>query len=1063
MSKIVQKLGHAIPIRERGVPVHDSHMHRANTVMAVVVGLGLSARVAGGTLTLTREGQPAAAIVLAEKPTKAAQFAAFELQWHVKAISGATLPIVRDAAAVPKGHVKLHVGDSPRVRKLGLPQESFKLQEYAIRARRGELALVGKDAPDFAAVTYDLSALNDPARNANWPGFWEERGTLHAVHDLLRAGCGVRWLQPTDTGTLLPAKATLTVKVRNTRRAPTFRYREAISGNVEVYDRSVSLWGPKMDAGFKAWESLAYADSRPQMGTGWPVRRAQATLFLLRMRNGGELCRANHSLYHYYELYWKPSSHPEAAKCFVEKRPELFAQGYKEDPPPQMCYASTALVELVSQEATDYFKRGGYPYPTALSTRPSGPKWGENYFCVEPMDNASFCKCAACQTLLVGGTNYGAGAFFSQGIHSDYMFDFVNRVARKTKRARPEQHIVTLAYGTHAWVPRQVKLDPSVAVQFCFSTDSWPWHPEYEHEWRLTQAWADEAKVSGRPLYAWCYLGHLAKAFSYYGNYNGFPGCFAHAIGKEFKYYQRLGYRGMFHCGIPMEVDSYVMFRLMDNADLDVDTLLDEYFEGLYGAAGEPLKQFYLALEAVFCDPNVRQGQIPNGGTAQEIDWTYLGTEARMAEYAQYVAQARQLAGTDREKRNVALFEKAIWDYMVEGRKRYLGKMWWRKPDRPAIFFIPSATPGADGDPLKADFAAAGAITNWLTETGAAAAQQLSARFIQDGQFLYAEFQDRAASGSVKDAWEMTVALRRKLPLHRLRVTADGTCQSSLYGASGTWASGAVAKVMPSEAGTSAVRVAIPLKNLVGGGVESGWHVFGSVVRLPDGGAPAVWLPTIAGAEPVEWLGELDLQPAPKVFPLAADALPAPDPLEASKTFGTGMTVRTVSPYRLEMATDDLLQGKSMKVETPGVHWHALGRTSAESLTVLTDAASLRTPTENVFMEGVPELAVTWELGSALPADKSLKTIRLTWALGDPARTSVRAKFAVRDAASKTWKDVTDFIEVPAEHVGENYYKILDVDVSAAAVTGFDAFRMIDGRGSYNARLVELDALTGPR
>ncbi|MDD5704815.1 MAG: DUF4838 domain-containing protein, partial [Kiritimatiellae bacterium] len=929
-------------------------------ITALVAGFCAPAMAFGSrTFTLTREGQPAAAIVLAEKPSKAAQFAAFELQWHVKAISGATLPIVRDTAAVPAGHVKLHVGDSPRVRKLGLSQESFKLQEYAIRARRGELALVGKDAPDFAAVAYDLTALNDLTKNANWPGFWEERGTLHAVHDLLRDGCGVRWLQPTDTGTLLPSKATLTVKVRNTRRAPTFRYREAISGNVEVYDRSVSLWGPKKEVGFRAWESLAYAESHGRMGnSGWPVKRFQSSLFLLRMRNGGELCRANHSMYHYYELYWKPSRNQEAAKYFAGRRPELFAQGYKEDPPPQMCYASTALVELVSQEATDYFKRGGYPYPTALSTAPSGPKWGENYFCVEPMDNASFCKCTTCQALLVQGTNYGAGAFFSQGIHSDYMFDFVNRVARKAKPARPEQHIVTLAYGTHAWVPQHVKLDPTVAVQFCFSTDSWPWHPEYEHEWRLTQAWADEAKVSGRPMYAWCYLGHLAKAFSFFGNYNGFPGCFAHAIGKEFKYYQRLGYRGMFHCGIPMEVDSYVMFRLMDNADLDVDVLLDEYFKGLYGDAGEPLKKFYLGLEAVFCDPNVRQGQIPNGGTAQEIDWTYLGTEARMAEYAQYVAQARQLAGTDREKRNVALFEKAIWNYMVEGRAAFLSKQWWRKPDRPAYLTVPACAPIADGDPLKADFTAAGIITNWLAESGGATTQQLSARFVTDGRQLYAELQDGTSGGRAGDAWEIVVALRRRLPLYRLRVTDDGVCRSSLQGAPGAWDSGAVARVMPSSSGAATVRVAIPLSGLAGG-IEAGWSIFGNVTRIPEGGSPAVWLPTVVGAEPVEWLGQIALAPARGAISLAANALPAPGLVETSRTVSAGVTLRTVAPYRLEMAVDDLLQSKTMKVETPGAHLHSFGRSYADSLGVLTDAVTPRTATDNVFIEGVPEIVLT--------------------------------------------------------------------------------------------------------
>ncbi|MDD5705189.1 MAG: hypothetical protein PHR35_04645, partial [Kiritimatiellae bacterium] len=84
-------------------------------------------------LTLTRDGAPAAAIVLAEKPTKAAQFAAHELQWHVKAISGATLPIQTESAAVPDGHVRLMVGDGTDAKALGLTPDSFGLQEHVVR------------------------------------------------------------------------------------------------------------------------------------------------------------------------------------------------------------------------------------------------------------------------------------------------------------------------------------------------------------------------------------------------------------------------------------------------------------------------------------------------------------------------------------------------------------------------------------------------------------------------------------------------------------------------------------------------------------------------------------------------------------------------------------------------------------------------------------------------------------------------------------------------------------------------------------------------------------------
>jgi len=38
------------------------------------------------------------------------------------------------------------------------------------------------------------------------------------------------------------------------------------------------------------------------------------------------------------------------------------------------------------------------------------------------------------------------------------------------------------------------------------------------------------------------------------------------------------------------------------------------------------------------------------------------------------MAEAERTPGTDLEKQRVALFRKAVWDYMVEGRKQYLAK-----------------------------------------------------------------------------------------------------------------------------------------------------------------------------------------------------------------------------------------------------------------------------------------------------------------------------------------------------------------------------------------------------
>jgi len=46
-------------------------------------------------LTLVQDGHPVANIVIGEKASRAAQFAAAELQYHIEKITGARLPVVR--------------------------------------------------------------------------------------------------------------------------------------------------------------------------------------------------------------------------------------------------------------------------------------------------------------------------------------------------------------------------------------------------------------------------------------------------------------------------------------------------------------------------------------------------------------------------------------------------------------------------------------------------------------------------------------------------------------------------------------------------------------------------------------------------------------------------------------------------------------------------------------------------------------------------------------------------------------------------------------------------------
>ncbi|MBC7288926.1 MAG: DUF4838 domain-containing protein, partial [Armatimonadetes bacterium] len=748
--------------------------------LTVAAGLALPTSAAADAespqeLTIVKNGRPAACIFLERRPTKAAQFAAYELQWHIRQITGAELPIRRGISGLSRGQVGIFIGDTARARALGLSQEQFAPQEYALVFRPREIILVGRDADDRAEVVYNMEDLT---ASANWPGFWEERGTLHAVYDFLERYCGVRWLQPNDYGTILPARKTLIVRGHNVRRRPYFEFRDAIGAtgdNPGRYDAYTALW-PETTEGYRAWEAAAYAklhDAYPEPDRFSRAKQARAMLFLLRMKNGGTLVRCNHSLYGYYDRFWNENS-----PLFVERRPEMFAKGY-EGTPPQMCYTSRALIEQLAQDARDYYDGRKTGADLGIFWRPVLP----NPFPVEPMDNASFCKCPDCQKWLTDASDEDA-RFFSNGRHSDYFFNFVNEVQRELAKTHSDKGLVTLAYMTHAAPPKRIQLDPRVIVQFCFSCNRMPGNRDsFEHELRLLKAWADEAARSGRRLYLWLYYTFPVE-FANNGKYHCFPGFFAHVIAKEFELFRRYGYRGMFHCGYGQEVEAYVTFKLMDDPTQSVEELLDDYFAGLYGAAGPTMRRLYEEMERTYCDPANYPDRPVSG---EEVAWGYLGTEERMARFAGLLKRAKAAARTDEEKARVRLFELGTWDYMVAGREKFLARK------RAAIpSFTAPLVPPAEGDPAAVDWSAAASLGDSWYERGTAdpAPRALSGRICHDGKYLYIELTDACETKKLQasstvfpcDDWEIFVAAQRGLPYRQFAVGPTGLAVALSHG-----------------------------------------------------------------------------------------------------------------------------------------------------------------------------------------------------------------------------------------------------------------------------------------
>ena len=170
---------------------------------AACAASGAAADAPGAGLVLVRDGQAAAAIVIAATPTDNARLGAAELQRYLEKMTGAKLPIAADDVP-PPGPLVLVGGSAltDRLPGLEIPAgRSKRLREegFIIRTEGDRLVLAGNDAEPYY-------------------------GTRYAVAEFLHR-LGVRWFLPGEIGEVVPRRATVAVGPMRVLERPDFPVR----------------------------------------------------------------------------------------------------------------------------------------------------------------------------------------------------------------------------------------------------------------------------------------------------------------------------------------------------------------------------------------------------------------------------------------------------------------------------------------------------------------------------------------------------------------------------------------------------------------------------------------------------------------------------------------------------------------------------------------------------------------------------------------------------------------------------------------------------------------------
>lgn len=436
-----------------------------HVTLLCLAGVCLSTnRASAGDSFLVKDGRAQAEIVIAEEPPRTTLLAAKELQRYIRKISGAELAI--GTRPTGKHRVRIYVGRSPQTDRLGISMAGLKHGAYRIVSGTDWIVFIGDDT-DFVPVEPWPRSNNDLV-SGKMQRAWDAITGRHwgFTHSQMHKHySGPNSLFGTPAEQKLDRNGNVHVWTYDERgsfnavcgflRGLGVRwYMPGEIGEVVPQRKSIEL--PEIDRIVKPdfpmrilnFRTAVYGHDAMMWGFRLGVRQPfgrQAAHGLARMTDN------EHTLRH----------HPDWFALYGGKRhtqPGLRLH--------QLCYSSEELFRESVEFARAQFDH--YDMDVVSIMPPDG--------------YTAICQCELCD----GKESPQLG---ERGRLSNYVWNFVNRVAREVGRTHPGKRISNCAYGVYTAPPDNIeKLEPNVQVIIVGGRR--PTSPDQESLKKLRTAWA---------------------------------------------------------------------------------------------------------------------------------------------------------------------------------------------------------------------------------------------------------------------------------------------------------------------------------------------------------------------------------------------------------------------------------------------------------------------------------------------------------------------------------------------------------------------------------------------
>ena len=414
---------------------------------------------------LVENGRPRAEIIIAEQPTRMQRLAAHELRSTVEKITGARLPIVTSPHA---GVAHVFVGRSAHTEALKVTAGDLKDGAYRMVTSDDWLVLLGQDT-EFTPIepwAKGNSQIVDGSAQREWNKL---TGALWGLPNLLIYKD--RTFISGDTGLPDAARSATKLKPLEIRAQDERGSFNAVCGFLmqlgvrwylpgelgEVLPVMKTIALPQLDETVRPDFSIRRFNVRfathGEAMVRWAMRLGLRDPYGIEAAHGMDTMTDHEAVF---------AAHPDWYALYGGQR------RYQRGANNHLCYSNEELFQETVRYVRALFDH--YKFEMVSVMPPDG--------------YVAICQCPLC-------AGKDSPERDNRGLASDYIWDFVNRVAKEVRQTHPGKKVMNCAYGIYSLPPLKLeKLEPNVVVSVVGGRRPMNNRPEQLEEVRkLRESW----------------------------------------------------------------------------------------------------------------------------------------------------------------------------------------------------------------------------------------------------------------------------------------------------------------------------------------------------------------------------------------------------------------------------------------------------------------------------------------------------------------------------------------------------------------------------------------------